>query len=254
MVDYQAAKFITSSMVRSFLGEREKKIGAVVLTWKGVLHGARSLFPIAAFTIPFGIAFGVAAIESGMTSAQAVLMSVAAFSGAAQFATLDFWQEPLAFGSLAMVVLALNARHVIMGAAMSPWINRLPFGRRILSLSFLSDPNFADSQPAFQDGERDVGILLGGGLMLWACWVAGTTIGSLGGEGIGDPGSFGIDVVMPCFFAAVVAGQLNRLTAVVPILVASVIAVLLLNFVPTGWNVVLAALAGGIVGVFAVAK
>lgn len=241
-------------MVRSSLNEREKKGGAVILTWKGVLRGGRRLFPIAVFTIPFGIAFGVAAIESGLTSTQAVLMSVAAFSGATQFATLDFWREPLAFGSLAMVLLALNARHVIMGAALSPWINRLPFGRRILSLSYLSDPNFADSQPAFQEGERDVGILLGGGLTLWVCWVAGTAIGALGGTDIGDPSSYGIDVVMPCFFAAVVAGQLNQATAFAPILVASVIAVALLSIVPTGWNVVVAALAGAFVGLIFHAK
>lgn len=221
-----------------------------MLTWQGVQRGGRRLLPIAVFTIPFGVAFGVAAIEGGMTSVQAILMSLLAFSGAAQFATLDFWDTPLAFGSLAMVVLALNARHVIMGAALSRWINRLPPSKRILSLSYLSDPNFADSQPAFQNGERDIGLLLGGGLALWVCWVTGTAIGALGGEVIGDPASFGIDVVMPCFFAAVVAGQLNQVKALAPIFVASAVAVALLNTVPTGWNVVLAALAGGCIGTF----
>lgn len=221
-----------------------------MLTWKGVQRGGRRLSPIAVFTIPFGVAFGVAAIESGMTSIQAILTSLLAFSGAAQFAMLDFWHTPLAFGSLAMVVLALNARHIIMGAALSPWINRLPPSRRILSLSYLSDPNFADSQPAFQNGERDIGLLLGGGLVLWMCWATGTAIGALGGEVIGDPASFGIDVVMPCFFAAVVAGKLDGVKALAPILVASTVAVALLNIVPTGWNVVLAALAGGCVGTF----
>ena len=45
-------------------------------------------------------------------------MSVLVFSGAAQFAALDFWPGPVAFGSLALVVLALNARHIVMGAAL----------------------------------------------------------------------------------------------------------------------------------------
>lgn len=234
-------------MVRQESDGTDDSCGGVTLTPLGVMRGGRRLFPIAIVTIPFGIAFGVAAIERGMTSIEAILMSVLAFSGAAQFATLDYWQVPL--GSLAMVVLALNARHIIMGAALSPWLNQLPLGRRILALTYMSDPNFADSQPAFQDGERDAGVLLGGGLILWACWVAGTAIGALGGEVVGEPTSFGIDVVMPCFFAAVVAGQLRQAKALVPSLVAGVVAVALLNVVPTGWNVVLAALAGGVVGV-----
>lgn len=226
----------------------------VVLTLAGIRRGGRRLFPIAVFTVPFGIAFGIAAIESGLSSFQAISMSVVTFSGAAQFATLDFWTEPLAFGSLAMVVLALNARHIIMGAALAPWINRLPLGPRALVLSYLSDPNFADSQPSFQKGERDIGILLGGGLVLWACWIAGTIIGALGGAGLGDPATFGVDVVMPCFFAAVIAGQLRQVEMIAPILVASAVAVTMLDVLPTGWNVVLAALVGGMVGTLYHAK
>ncbi|MCK0097011.1 AzlC family ABC transporter permease [Yoonia sp. F2084L] len=226
----------------------------VVLTLAGIRLGGRRLLPFALFTVPFGIAFGVAAIESGLSSFQAILMSLATFSGAAQFATLDFWTEPLAFGSLAMVVLALNARHTIMGAALAPWINQLPLSRRALVLGYLSDPNFADSQPAFQNGERDIGILLGGGLVLWACWVAGTAIGALGGAELGDPTTFGIDVVMPCFFAAVIAGQPRQVEMIAPILVASAVAVPMLDVLPTGWNVVLAALVGGMVGTLYHAK
>ena len=219
----------------------------VILTLAGIRRGGRRLFPIALFTVPFGIAFGVAAIESGLSSFQAILMSLVTFSGAAQFATLDFWTEPLAFGSLAMVVLALNARQTIMGATLAPWINRLPLSRRALVLGYPSDPNFADSQPSFQNGERDIGILLGGGLVLWACWVAGTAIGAFGGAELGDPATFGVDVVMPCFFAAAIAGQFRQVEMIAPILAASAVSVALGVLLP-GWNIVLAALVGGTVG------
>lgn len=215
------------------------------LSLDGVRRGAMRLMPMAAFTVPFGIAFGVAAIEAGLSLAQTIAMSVLAFSGAAQFAALDFWPSPIALGSLAMVVLALNARHVIMGAALSPWVNALPPRRRVLALSVMSDPNFADSQPAFRAGERDVGILLGGGLALWVAWVAGTIIGALGGAILAAPERLGIDVVMACFFAAVVVGQVRGdRTYFIPILVASATSVTTLGWLPTGWNVILGAFAG----------
>jgi 4-azaleucine resistance transporter AzlC len=227
----------------------DPKHGKIVLTTDGVGRGMRRLLPIAALTLPFGVAFGVAASEAGLTSLQSIAMSVLTFSGAAQFAALDFWQSPLAFGSLALVALALNARHLIMGAALSPWINQLPRGRRVLTLACLSDPNFADSQRSFHDGEKDAGVLMGGGLILWASWVSGTAIGALGGGMVGAPATFGIDVVMPCFFAAVVVGQMKTVRTFAPVISASVTSVALLNLLPIGWNVVVAALVGGMTGV-----
>lgn len=219
-----------------------------VLTWRGMSRGARRLLPVAIFVIPFGIAFGVAAAERGLPVGQSVAMSMLVFSGAAQFAALEFWQEPVAFGSLALVVLAVNARHVVMGAALAPWVNALPLHQRILSVAFLSDPNFADSQPALRGGEKDLGVLLGGGLILWVNWVAGCATGALAGSMIGNPSTFGLDVVMTCFLAALVADQARQRARVVPVVVAALVAVATLDWLPTGWNVIVGALAGGVTG------
>lgn len=221
----------------------------IILTFAGVVRGGRRLLAVAAFVLPFGIAFGVAAAEKGMTVAQILAMSAVVFSGAAQFATLDFWTAPLAFGSLALVVLAVNARLIILGAALSPWVNALPPSKRVLALTLLSDANFADSHVAFRTGERDVGYLLGGGLVMWVNWNIGTAIGALAGALIGDPALFGLDVVMVCFFGAIVAAQLKRRTAILPVAVAFVVAFTTVDILPTGWNVILAALAGGLVSV-----
>ncbi len=221
----------------------------IILTFAGVLRGGRRLLPVATFVLPFGTAFGVAAAEKGMEVAQILAMSAVVFSGAAQFATLDFWTTPLAFGSLALVALAVNARHIILGAALSPWVNALPPPKRVMALTMLSDANFADSHVAFKSGERDVGYLLGGGLVMWVNWNVGTAIGAFAGSLIGDPAAFGLDVVMVCFFGAIVAAQLKRRTAILPVAVAFAISFGTVDHLPTGWNVILAALAGGLVSV-----
>lgn len=203
------------------------------------------LFPMAAFTIPFGLAFGVAAVDTGLSVHQAIGMSALVFSGAAQFAALEFWPTPIALASLAMVALALSARHVIMGAALSTWVNRLPAPQRILVLALLSDPNFADSQPAFRDGERDIGILLGGGLALWVAWVLGTAIGAVGGAILIRPERLGVDVVMACFFVTIIVGQRRGgRSYLVPIVVASIASGFTLTWLPTGWNIIFGALVG----------
>ena len=116
----------------------------------------------------------------------------------------------------------------------------------------LSDANFADCFSAFRAGERDVGRLVGGGLTLWTAWVVGTVIGALAGEAFGDLDRYGIDVLMPSYFAVLVLvqwrGEWEGVKTYLPAIVASLVAVLGLYLLPTGWNVVVAAMAGGLIG------
>ncbi len=223
---------------------------AVTITRKGIWLGMRRLLPLALFVVPFGIAFGVAAVEQGMSALQTVAMSALVFSGTAQFAALDFWHNPIAFLSLALVVLALNGRHIIMGAALSPWLNRLAVGKRLAIAGLLSDVNFADSHSALKSGENDLGPLLGGGIALWTTWVTGTAIGVLGGRFLGDPETYGIDVVMVCFFAAAAAGHLRTTSNAAPIIVAALVAAATAGWLPLGWNIILGALAGALTSLF----
>jgi predicted branched-subunit amino acid permease len=64
-------------------------------TARGVWRGSVEIAPIAAFVLPFGIAFGVAASAKGISPDMSVFMSVAIFAGASQFAALDLWYAPL---------------------------------------------------------------------------------------------------------------------------------------------------------------
>ncbi|MCB9958971.1 MAG: AzlC family ABC transporter permease [Rhodospirillaceae bacterium] len=215
-------------------------------TFAGILRGMRRTLVVAVFITPFGIAYGVAATEQGMSATQAILMSAVVFAGAAQFATLDLWQAPVAFVSLALLVLAVNARMVIMGAALAAWLNRISLGRRLLTLGFLTDVNFADMLPVYRRGERDLGLLLGSGVVLWFPWVGGTALGALTGQSLGSPEVFGFDVVMISFFGAIVVSQTRR-ASIATVASAAVASVLFGQYVAGGWNILLAALVGGCV-------
>ncbi|MEM9223703.1 MAG: AzlC family ABC transporter permease [Pseudomonadota bacterium] len=229
--------------------------GEAVFTARGILRGALRLGPIAIFIIPFGIAYGAAAIEAGMTAAQAIGTSALVFAGASQFAVLDLWDESMALATVVLVVLAVNARHVLLGAALARWLNGIPPVQRYIAATWISDANFADTQKAFEQGERDVAILLGGGLVMWVAWVAGTAFGAMGSANFVDPSRWGVDVLMPAFFAAVVApGVTGSVVMGAAAVVAAVVAVASLPYLPAGWSVILAALAGGLVGAFARAR
>jgi 4-azaleucine resistance transporter AzlC len=230
------------------LSDKDMSISSVCLTRSGIARGARQLAPLAVFVIPFGMAYGIAAVESGMSSVQAITASFLMFSGAAQFTALDLWGSEMSLVALFLVTLAVSARHVIMGAALSPWVNQLDTKRQILSAIFLSDPNFAHTHTSLKHDERDIGVLVGSGAIGWAAWVLGTAIGAVGGAQLGDPSVYGIDVLMPVYFAALIVPGIVSSPRWLFAAVAALVAVVTQPIVPTGWNIILAAIAGGLIG------
>lgn len=225
---------------------------ATTLTLAGIRQGVLQLAPVAIFFVPFGIAFGVVAATKGMTALQTISFSILAFSSSAQFSTLEFWHGAVAWGSLALAVIAINARNVVMGAALAPWVNRMPLAQRLPSIALLNDANFAVCQTAFRDGSRDMGLLLGSGLVLWGAWILGAAVGALAGSAFGNPAAFGFDVVMLCFLTAMVTGMVTGKTKLpvrlVPVVIGATVAVLCLHILPQGWNVIAGAFAGALAG------
>jgi predicted branched-subunit amino acid permease len=62
-------------------------------TAHGLVRGGQRLLPVSVFVLPFGVAYGAAAIEAGLSADQAMVMSLVVFAGASQFAALDLWQS-----------------------------------------------------------------------------------------------------------------------------------------------------------------
>jgi 4-azaleucine resistance transporter AzlC len=222
---------------------------AGTFTLAGVIAGARLLAPLAVFVVPFGLAFGLAATQKGIDPWIAILMSGIVFAGASQFAALDLWAHPLPVAAILITTGIVNARHLLYGAALYPWLAPVPRGPRYAMLAVMTDLAWSATMQASAKGERDAGILLGGGVLLWIVWILSTAVGAFLAAGIGDPKRYGLDVVMVAFFAASLAGLWRGRSDVAPWIAASAAALAGLWLLPTGWHVIVGALAGGLVGV-----
>jgi predicted branched-subunit amino acid permease len=215
-----------------------------------VWDGFRELIPLSVFVTLFGAAFGLAAVQSGLDDLTIVAMSTLVFAGASQFAALELWGEQVPIFTLAITVFAINARHLLMGATLYPWLRQLPPGRRYGVMLTASDANWAMSMQAFNRGQPGFGLLLGGGLALWSFWVLGTWLGVYFGGVIQDPKNFGLDMVMGCFLLAMVAGGEKNLRLLFIWLIAAAASLLAWRFLPENSHVVVGALAGGVAGTF----
>ncbi len=213
-----------------------------------IAAGFMRLLPISLFVVAFGAAFGLAATQEGLDDSIIMLMSALVFAGASQFAALELWGTQVPLFTMLVTVFAINARHLLMGATLYPWLSQLPPARRYGAMVVASDANWAMAMQAFGRKEPGLGILFGGGLALWLCWVLGTWLGIYFGNAVGDPKSLGLDMVMGCFLLAMVVGGEKNLRMVFIWAVAAVSSLLAYWYLPENSHVITGALAGGIAG------
>ncbi len=221
----------------------------VCLTGAGMLRGARAMLFALVSVVLFGMAFGVAAREAGLEGWAAVLLSGAVFAGASQFASLELLGAPVPWLPLLLLVFAVNARHILMGAAMSGWFGRLPLVQRLWPAALMTDANWALSIQAYDRGERDMGYLVGSGLALWVTWLAGTAAGAALVDTMTLPvEALAIDLVFILFFVSILVGLRRGSIDDLAWLVAGAAALLAYWLLPANWHVLVGALAGGVTG------
>ena len=92
-----------------------------MLSWPAFLRGAQAVWAAALSVFAFGVGFGVAAHSAGLGAATAGAMSAIVFAGGAQFAALELWRAPIPWVALVVATLAVNVRHVVLGAALHNW-------------------------------------------------------------------------------------------------------------------------------------
>lgn len=176
-------------------------------------------------------------------------MSLFVFAAPSQFAALEMWHSPLPLLALAAVTLAIHTRHMLMSAALYPWLKALPQRQQFAMVILLTDSNWAMALGEYQRGERNLGILLGGGIALWGAWVGGTAIGLAFGGGITEPERFGLDVIMLCFLLMIVVGGNPRAAMALPWLAAAASALMAYWWLPPYLHVMVGAFTGGVVAV-----
>lgn len=228
--------------------------GGALFTRAGILRGVRATALVSLPVIPFGMAFGLAAGERGLSPELAMAMSALVFAGLSQLAALDIWAAPLPVLPIILITFMLNTRHLLYGAAMSPWTSGLRPWQKYTSAALMADINWAMSMQVRERGERDVGYLLGGGIVLWSVWQISTGAGIILGDGLGDPKRFGLDAVVIALFSTTLVGLWRGRDDVLPWIAAAAASLIAYELLPKGWHILVGAFAGGALGVLRFAR
>ena len=210
-----------------------------------VRAGVRAGLPYAVAAALVGISFGVVA-EPVMGPGAAIVFSAAVFAGAAQFASTAVLGA--GGGALAAVVagILLNLRYGPMGIALAPSVRGRALRRAAIGQAMI-DASWAMANRG--GGRFDPAFMIGATLPSYPVWIAGTAIGALAGDVIGDPETLGLDALFPAFFLALLVEELRRPGARAAAAIGAGIALVLTPFAPPGVPILAASL-GALIGVW----
>jgi 4-azaleucine resistance transporter AzlC len=148
--------------------------------------GLRDIAPIVVAAVPISLLFGAVAAAKGLTPLEVTVMSALVFAGGAQFAAIETWIHPAPILTLSFATLLINARHVLMGASLSPKVE-MSRVQKFLSFFFLTDEAWALSERRALDRPVTGAYWAVMGVVLWANWTAFSCVGAILGSFLGDP-------------------------------------------------------------------
>jgi predicted branched-subunit amino acid permease len=213
----------------------------------GLAHGARAGIPLFPGFVVFAMAFGTAAAQKGLSLGETLGLSGIVYAGAAQLVGLEIWQKAWSPGTLLTIVTVtavVNARMILLGATLQPWLKDEPLARTALNLFLVTDASWLVATRYRNEGGRDVGVLLGLGLVLWVVWLLATLTGYFAGALVPEPRRFGLDLVMPIYFGAMLVPLWKGMRPALPWLAAGLVALVVHALVPGYVFIIAGALAG----------
>lgn len=214
--------------------------GALAAFWRGYC----ALAPLWAGAIPAGVAYGVAARAAGLSIFETQLMSLIVFSAAGQIGAVSLLATGASGPLLIGTVLALNAQLVLLGLAVGRQL-RLSWPQRLLTAWVLTDGAYGVSLGV---GSLRMAVLVGAGASMYTGWNLGTALGAGLGAALPSPGAYGINLVAPLAFLAVLVPLIRTRSMLLVAVAAGATAYGLSLIAPGGVAVLGAGLAGCLVG------
>jgi 4-azaleucine resistance transporter AzlC len=214
--------------------------------------GVRSILPILLGVFPFGVIAGVAAIEAGLGTLQAIALSPIVFAGASQLATVDLIARDAAPVVIVLTALVINARFGMYSASLAPWLRGLRPSSKALAAYLLTDQAFAVSVIHFERDQNDLGLrtayFFGAATPLWVTWQVSSVVGVVIGSGV--PPEWSLDFAIPLVFMALLFPAVKDRGTRVAAVVAALAAVALIGL-PLNLGLLAAATLGITAGVVA---
>lgn len=211
-------------------------------------RGARLAIPITLGYIPVGFTFGVLAQKAGFSALEAGLTSLLVFAGSGQLIGINLILLGLSPMTIISTTFVVNARHLLMSAALAPFLGRWSKTKQLLFTAEMTDETFALNIGRFGEQmaaggpgtEVDEGEAFGVNLTAHFSWVLGGVLGALFGTLITDLKPYGLDFALAGMFIALLMPHFKIPRHLATAIVGGGLSVILYLGGVEQWNVIIA--------------
>ena len=206
----------------------------------------RNAAGIGVATGAYALSFGAVATAAGLSVLQTCVLSLAMFTGASQYALVGVLGSGGGGAAAAATAVLLGTRNAFYGLRLSSLLG-VRGARRLVAAQLVIDESTAmslahDSRRANRLGFWATGV------SVYVLWNLGTLLGALGAHALSNPRAVGLDAAAPAAFLALLAPRVRSRSALGVAILAAVIAMASVPFLPVGGPVLIAALVAIIVG------
>lgn len=174
--------------------------------WRGVL----AEFPLLVGVFPFGLIFGVIALDAGLSQAAAQASSAIIFAGSSQFVFAQLVLNNAPGLVMLVSIFIVNLRHALYSASIAPHFEKLPGRWKPFLAYLLTDEAYAVAIVELRqnpDAPNQHWFYVGSGLALWTTWQASTAVGIFLGTAV--PSSWSLDFTLALTFIAMMVPLLK---------------------------------------------
>jgi predicted branched-subunit amino acid permease len=214
-----------------------------------IMPGIVAISPMLPGTLAFGMAFGALCAQKNFTLTEVELMMAFVYGGLSQFVAVQSWPDNLTVSSIAALALLTTTVHIrfsLMSASLRPWFGTLPAWQSYPSMLLVTDGGWLAATRYRSHGGADVAFFVGGGVVLYVVWLLSSIPGYLLAGQLSDPKKYGVDLVMPAFYAAMLVPAWKGARRAIPWAVSGVVALTVHWLVPGWWFIIAGALSGAV--------
>ncbi len=206
------------------------------------MQSLRDSLPIVVGYFSISVAFGILAKD--YLGANAIIMSALVFAGASQFVALQMIERGSHPVAIVLTTFLINSRHLLMSGYLSRFYRGVSNLTKAIVSFGITDETFAVASKRLEEGLASPKYSLELNFFCYAAWVSGTAIGLLFGSILPEDVTNVLPFGLTALFISILASSVKRGSDVVAVIFAGLTALIL----PSGWNILVAAIVGCLAG------
>ncbi|WP_342512520.1 AzlC family ABC transporter permease [Sporosarcina sp. FSL K6-1522] len=191
-------------------------------------QGVKDCVPTLLAYLSIGFACGIVQKTAGLSLVEIALLTLFVYAGSAQFivASMYLVSTPLA---IITTVFFVNLRHLILSAALSPYLQHVTPFRNMLIGAMLTDETFGVGiQKAAQKHGISEKWMYGLNVTAYINWFVANMAGACLAQWISNPGALGLEFALPAvfiglLFISIVERRKIRIDFIVAILAVAIV-------------------------------